>query len=164
MIQAVVFDLDGTLLDLPIDYDKMFQEFKEIMGVAEVRPILKTVGQIKDPQTRKQVFDCWEKFELAIIDKISVHEEGMKIYKECASKPRALVSMQGKKTLSIILAKFNLSFDVVLSREDVFSRVEQLKMAALVLGVDIGNVLFVGNLDNDESAAKQAGCQFLRVK
>lgn len=164
MIQAVVFDLDGTLLDLPIDYPKMFSEFKAIMGIAEVQPILKTVAEIKDPQTKRRVFEAWEKFELAIVDKISVHEEGMKIYKEYASKPRALVSMQGKKTISIILAKFNLSFDVVLSREDSFSRIEQLKIAASRLGVDIGNVLFVGNLDNDESAAQQAGCQFLRVK
>jgi phosphoglycolate phosphatase-like HAD superfamily hydrolase len=164
MIQALIFDLDGTLLDLPIDYPKMYDKFKEIMGVAEVRPLLKTVAQIKDPATLQRVFDAWTGFELAILDKVTVHEEGMKIYRENADKPKALVTMQGKETMSKILAKFDLSFDAMLNREDSFSRIEQLKAAAEKLGFDVGNVLFVGNMDNDAIAAGQVGCQFLRVK
>jgi phosphoglycolate phosphatase-like HAD superfamily hydrolase len=116
MIQALIFDLDGTLLDLPIDYPKMYDKFKEIMGVAEVRPLLKTVAQIKDPATLQRVFDAWTGFELAILDKVTVHEEGMKIYRENADKPKALVTMQGKETMSKILAKFDLSFDAMLNR------------------------------------------------
>lgn len=164
MIQAVVFDLDGTLLDLPIDYPKMFSEFKAIMGIAEVQPILKTVAEIKDPQTLRRVFEAWEKFELAIIDKITVHEEGMKLYREYAGLPKALVTMQGKETIHKILNKFQLSFDLVFTREDSFSRPEQLKAAIAKLGFSAQDVLFIGNMDNDEAAAKQVGCQFIKIK
>lgn len=164
MFSAVIFDLDGTLLDLPIEYPRLHEKFKALMGVAEVRPLLKTVAQIKDPQVLRRVFEAWTGFELAIIDKITVHEEGMKLYREYADLPKGLVTMQGKEAIGKILAKFNLSFDAVLTREDSFSRIEQLKAAMAKLGCTAQEVLFVGNMDNDENAARQVSCQFKRVK
>jgi phosphoglycolate phosphatase-like HAD superfamily hydrolase len=164
VIRAAVFDLDGTLLDLPINYPCLFEKLKQIMGVEEVRPILKTVAEIKDPQVLRQVFDCWTVFELEIIDKITVHEEGMQLYRKHVGLPKALVTMQGKETVRQIQKKFNLQFDAVLTREDSFSRSEQLKKAITKLGLTPLDVLFVGNMDNDEVAAKQVGCQFIKIK
>jgi phosphoglycolate phosphatase-like HAD superfamily hydrolase len=92
------------------------------------------------------------------------HNEGMQLYRQYAALPKALVTMQGKETTEKILKKFGLNFDITFTREDSFSRAEQLELAMAELGFSPLDVLFVGNMDNDGNAAKQVGCQFTRVK
>jgi HAD superfamily hydrolase (TIGR01549 family) len=162
VIAAVVFDLDGTLVDLPVDWEGLFAEFKVIMHVDNVRPVAETVSKVY-AETRKQVFDVWDKAELAVSKKSMINEKGMSIYRQYADKPKALVTLQGKKAVEIIAVEFGLRFDVVVTREDSLSRSEQLLMAAEKLKVPLKDILFVGNADTDAEAAKKVGCQFLRV-
>ena len=164
MFRAIIFDLDGTLLDLPINYPDMYKKFSELTGITEIRPLLKTVEQIKDKQILRQVFDAWTSFELDIIDKITVHKEGMQLYRQYIELPKALVTMQSKETVYKICQKFDLQFDAAFTRDDSCNRAEQLKLAINKLGFTPSDTLFIGNMDNDENAANQTGCQFIKVK
>jgi HAD superfamily hydrolase (TIGR01549 family) len=163
MTEATVFDLDGTLVDLPIDYERLFEEFRRIMRKNDVRPIVDTVSRLNSV-TKEAVFAAWERAELAAADKTATNEVGMKIYKAHANKPKALVTRQGKAVTDVILKQTGLAFDIVVTREDTLIRTDQLRRAIQQLGAEVRNVLFVGNTKNDASAARTVGCQFQRVK
>jgi phosphoglycolate phosphatase len=162
VIEAVVFDLDGTLVRLPIDYDGFFAEVKKIMCIEDVHPFVDTVSKA-DGKIKQLVFAAWEKAEFAVEKEISANEAGMKIYNAHASKRKALVTLQGKTIVEKILKRFDLSFDVVVTREDALFRVDQLEKAAENLNVNMRNVLFVGNTIGDAAAAEKLGCQFLKI-
>jgi phosphoglycolate phosphatase-like HAD superfamily hydrolase len=126
LIEVVVFDFDGTLIQLSIDYEKLFQEFKKIMKVSNLHPLVETVSKLDD-RTRKEVFKVWDKAELAALAKMTINDEGIKIYKMFQQKPKALITLQGKALVKAALERLELSFNVIFTREDSLNRVEQLK-------------------------------------
>ncbi len=162
-VSAAIFDLDGTLVCLPINYETMFDEFKRIMRVDVVRPLVDTIARA-DGRARQEVFAAWDRAELSVARGSTVCNEGSMLYHQNQDKPRALVTLQGRKTVDVILECYGLKFDVIVTREDSLFREEQLKMAIKKLNVATPDILFVGNADTDEAAAKTVGCQFHRVK
>ena len=163
MTKAVIFDLDGTLVDLPIDYDKLFKDFGKLLKTADVRPVTKTISRL-DEKTKNEVFKCWEKIELEALLKMTLKIEGLELVKQYSGKKKALVTMQGKILAQNALKRLGISFDSIVTRENSLDRAEQLKIAAQQLKTPIKDVLFIGNTEEDSQAAKKIGCEFLRVK
>jgi HAD superfamily hydrolase (TIGR01549 family) len=163
MKKAIIFDLDGTLIDLPVNWEALFDRLKQIMHTENVRPLTITVAQT-DPQTRKKVLAAWDEAELAVTKKVVENEKGMKIYHENVDKTKALVTMQGKKATDVILGLINLKFDSVITREDSLSREKQLSIALEKLKVPAQDSLFVGDADSDATAARKKGLKFQRIE
>jgi phosphoglycolate phosphatase-like HAD superfamily hydrolase len=161
-IDALIFDLDGTLVCLPIDYEKLFDDFRKIMHVNDVRPFVDKISKL-DSQTRHSIYIAWDQAEIAVARDSTVCSEGPMLYYQYESLPKALVTLQGRKAVALILERFHFSFDVIVTREDSLFRTDQLKLALTQLKVTDSNVLFVANTKGDEEAAKVVGCQFRRV-
>lgn len=163
MIEAVIFDLDGTLIKLPMKYGKLFREVKRIMNVENVRPLLKTVAKA-DEEQKKRIFKLWDEIEAEALPEATQNKEGIDLFNQFKQAPRILVTMQGKATTKKILKRFNISFETIITRENSVNRAEQLRIALSKFKIQPQNILFVGNEDHDKAAAEQVGCQFQRVK
>lgn len=162
MIEAAIFDLDGTLVNLPINYESLYEEFKGIIGTQDIEPITKTVAAL-DVLRKERVFDRWTVAEFAVLRKMTLVKEGMSLYKQYEGKPRALVTMQGKKTVEKILNTLNLSFQTIITREDSLDRVTQIKQATKKLRLKPESVIVFGDRDTDKTAAESVGCKFRMV-
>jgi HAD superfamily hydrolase (TIGR01549 family) len=163
LIQAVIFDLDGTLVHLPIDYERLFQEFSKIMKTNEVRPLKEKICGL-DSKTRKKIFEAWDKLELSALREMTINENGISLYKKFIGSPKALVTMQGKALVQGVVNRLELSFNFAITREDSLDRVHQLQIATQRFETQTCNVLFVGDTEEDYLAAKKVECQFLRVR
>jgi phosphoglycolate phosphatase-like HAD superfamily hydrolase len=90
VIEAVIFDLDGTLVKLPINYEALFDEFRRIIRAPEIHPIVETIARL-DGKTKEAVFTAWDNAELAVLGNVTANEEGMNIYRQFADKDRKSV-------------------------------------------------------------------------
>lgn len=162
MIEAVIFDLDGTLINLPIDYEKLVEAFNKVTKKRDFRPLSKKIQDL-DEKTRRKIFRIWDNTEVEASTDMTVKDEGMAIYRRFLEKPKALVTLQGNALVRVVLPRLGLKFDHVITRENCFDREGQLTIAKNSLRAAFQNVLFVGNTDNDLQAARKVGCQFLRV-
>jgi phosphoglycolate phosphatase len=161
-IEAVIFDLDGTLVRLPINYEKLFREFAKILKTLKIHPILETISKV-DKETQKRLFEIWTKAENEALPELEVIEEGIEIYRRFSDRKKALVTMQGREIVERILEKTGLSFDYVVTREDSLSRFQQITIVIKRFAVFPQRVLVVGDRESDKKAAEKLGCNFLFV-
>ena len=162
-IKAAIFDLDGTLVKLPIDYRALYEEFCKITGIKNIEPVTETVAALNEA-LREKVFETWTKAELAILQKMTAVKEGVELYEQYSEISKALVTMQGKRAVEKILSTLNLSFLVIITREDSLDRAAQITLALEKLRLKPENVIVIGDRETDKIAAERVGCKFRMVK
>jgi len=164
LIEAVIFDLDGTLITLPLDYEReLLPQFSRVTGIDNMHPLTEKVSKL-DQKKKEKVFEIWNEAELKALEKMTVNSKGKTLYNKHLNKPKALVTLQGKIVVQNILEDLALRFDFIVTREDSLNRTEQLQIALQKLRKSAQNVLFIGNTTGDSTAARAVGCQFLRVE
>ena len=163
MIEAVIFDLDGTLITLPLDYEgELLPQFSKVTGIENMHPLTEKISTL-DLKKKEKVFEIWNEAEQKALEKMTVNSKGKALYNTHLDKPKALVTLQGKTVVKNILKNLDLHFDFLVTRENSLHRTEQLQIALKKLHKPTENVLFIGNTAGDSAAAKAVGCQFLGV-
>ncbi len=182
--KAVIFDLDGTLLDT---YPGMFLSANRAlvqMGKSEADPIQfrKFIGPPLRTSFRVGcgMSDEAEIEEICPIYLKIYHDEGYKhadVYPglvELLEKLRSMGLFLGVATMKrepnairlIQYQKLDVYFDGILGSDEAYTRTKSSNILSLLKqgGIeDVSNAVMIGDTNGDESAAQAAGVNFIRV-
>ena len=165
MIKGIVFDLDGTLIQLLIDYQKIQKNLKDFFHVSnELKPLIPTIIKLsKNNQNKIKIsFDLICKEEILASDNFKTMTNALEILKFLKSKniSLCLVTMQCKDALGKILQKLQIPdlFDSVISRDESFDRQKQIELSLQNVVLTPSEVLVVGDRIHDIESAKKIGC------
>lgn len=155
LIKGVIFDLDGTIVDVPYDWDLIKAELK-----TSGQPILSHLEELDEPEkSRKR--RILEEHELRAT-RAAVLKTGIKKFLEMLEKKgtvRALVTNNSQKNTDYIIDKFGLKFDVILSRETGLWKPSAAPIKAAMTALDLSpsQCCVVGDSPFDIMAAEKAG-------
>lgn len=159
--RCFVFDLDGTLFSIPVDWTSVRKEVERISGQRlDRRPLF---VQIRDtiarrPDLRAPLFSSIDSFEMkaaaaakpmaGAIDLIATLSEGSRL---------ALVTMQGSPICRELMRRFGLEkyFGAFVTRENSLDRGEQILMAIRAVNSSPQITLFIGDMANDVTSARR---------
>jgi HAD superfamily hydrolase (TIGR01549 family) len=113
MIDCVIFDMDGTVVEVSYDWKKIKEEL-QTQGV----PILSYIQGLKEPEKSKK-WKILEKFEEEATAQ-AVLKEGIRellSFLESKKIKKVLVTNNSRRNVDFLLEKFDLEFDFILSRE-----------------------------------------------
>jgi len=171
MIKAIIFDLDGTLIRLPIDYNKIQNMLRELFGTSEnfiplIATIIKKAQDDKEKILKAFEFICRE--ELLSIDKMEIIDGALSLLKDIQSQKiiLSLITMQCKEAVTRILSKLNMSnnmFSIIISRDESYDRLDQIKKTVEKLSVTPNEVIVIGDRIHDIKSAQKVGCKSILV-
>lgn len=153
-LRAVIFDLDGTVVDAPYDW----RGIRNQMGVIGL-PILSYLDQLEEPARSRQM-QLLDRFEKVATKKARL-KPGIKkflLFLKRRGLRLALVTNNSKENVDFLLHKFELRFDTVLTRESGLWKPSGAPFREVMarLGVRPEECAVIGDSFFDVQAAEEA--------
>ncbi len=161
ILRAAIFDLDGTIVETAYDWPKIKAE----LGTGEV-PILAYLSGLKGRE-RSRKWKILQSHEDQAT-RAAVLKEGIREFLAFLSAKgiqKALVTNNSAKNVRAILKRFDLRFDIVLSRESGLWKPSGAPFTRVLekLGLEPGECFVVGDSLYDVRAAHDAGIQLVFI-
>jgi phosphoglycolate phosphatase-like HAD superfamily hydrolase len=160
---AYIFDLDGTLFTIPVDWLKVREEVSKMAGAPIGNtPLFLNVEQLISirPSIRETLFAMLDQHELKAVAAVSPMSGAFELLSHLSKVAKlGLVTMQGSAACDKILGRHHLGklFDVIVTREDSLDRTVQLRIALQSLSSSPKDTLFTGDRLNDVVCGRMAG-------
>lgn len=156
--RAVIFDLDGTLVEPILDFDLMRDE----IGLAPGLPILEQLAEA-DEETRARAEVVMRRHELAAIAQATLSDGCLQLLSHLRERkvPVAILTRNIREVVDTFLRKFALEFVAAYTREDGPPKPSPAGVLHLCqrMGAAPQDTLTVGDYKFDIIAGLRAGCQ-----
>lgn len=169
-VAVAVFDLDGTLADLAIDYAALRSELRSLLGTGDpLSPLLPAVRRLAggDPGLLARALGAIDRREAEAAARAAPNEGAARLYREARGQGAAVVILtrNGRRAVDAFLRSSGLPPpDMVVARDDVFALKPDAAHLAPVLarfGPDPGRYVLVGDSSHDRELAARAGIRFV---
>lgn len=155
MVKGIIFDMDGTVVDVPYDWKRIKQELQ-----TKGEPILSHIENCEEPE-RSRKWAILERYEKEATAQATL-KVGMDIFLAFLKDHKvktALVTNNSRTNVDFLLNKFKLNFDLVLSREAGLWKPSGAPFLFVLenFGIQKKECCVVGDSHFDVKAAKEAG-------
>ena len=168
MIKGIIFDLDGTLVRLPIQYNEIFKKLQILFDTNdEFKPLIPTIIKKSKNDTKivQNAFNLICEEEILATNNFEVINDAINTlnYFKTNNYSICLVTMQCFKAAKIILDKMQVSelFSSIITRDSSHERNAQITKSIESLSFSTNEILMVGDRINDVRSAQQVGCHVI---
>lgn len=154
MLRCVIFDLDNTLVDSPLDFAAIKAEIGTDQSILEFRD---TVG----PEEQRRIDEILDRHEAEAAAASELFDGAHELlgFLERHDVRSALLTRNSRKSVDTILERHALRFDAVVSREDSAPKPspEPVLLICERLGVQPASTVMVGDFLYDIQSGQAAG-------
>ena len=178
-IKLVVFDLDGTLANLPVDWEGLRAElrrhFQSRYGFdSNFRPFdseIEEVGQKLGDSALREAYQIVERHELENIEEVSPVNGALELVQELKDRGKSLAILSSNTHRAIERALEHLGirehFDIIVGKEDVVKHKPDPEGLILIkdrAGVSGDETCYIGDRSTDMECAARAGACGLSIE
>ena len=165
MKKIIIFDLDGTLVSLDIDYDFIRKRLGEFFTTDDkFSPLLHTIKKLA--KTDKELVSAYKIIsdeEFKSTQLITVNKDLIQLLEFLKSSGYiiALVTLQDKKIAMQVLSNLSILdlFNLIITRDNSIDRLDQIQLILESFKIPPKESILVGDSENDILSAIKLGCK-----
>lgn len=164
-IKHLVFDLDGTLVKLPVEWDRVVEEVSRVVGY-KPEGILPVLRRFYGTRVYDVISSIIERYEEEALSRMQVLDDSPSMLRLLAKRYNIyIVTMQSRSIAERVVSILGVEklLRKMVSRNDAGFRVDQLRIILRYTNDDPGTVLFIGDKVLDMIAAFHLGVKGLMI-